>query len=150
MMFQAAETGSMSTEDKTKHNGIEEAKQQNKSSHGNEVKYFTHCNTTISIFYPFNFAINGLPSKGKNDSLNQSFINITFAFKRTIRREKAVFSNRNCLSPKVIEYSNTETLEAWRPTDIELSATHAIKFIQNDLLRLYFTPGFQAISFPLV
>lgn len=40
----------MSTEDKTKHNGIEEAKKQNKTSHGNEVKYFTHRNATISVF----------------------------------------------------------------------------------------------------
>lgn len=40
----------MSTEEKTKHNGIEEAKKQNKSSHGNEVKYFTHRNAAISVF----------------------------------------------------------------------------------------------------
>lgn len=41
MMFQAAETGNISTaEDNTKHNGMEEAKTRlNKSSHGNEVKY---------------------------------------------------------------------------------------------------------------
>ena len=50
MMFQGAETGVMSTEDKTKHNGNDEPKQQNKSSHGNEVKYFTHCNTPFQFF----------------------------------------------------------------------------------------------------
>ena len=43
----------MSTEDKTKHNGIEEPKKQNKSSHGNEVKYFTHRNAAISVFSVF-------------------------------------------------------------------------------------------------
>lgn len=38
-MFQGAETGNISAEDKTKHNSIEEAKKQNKSSHGNEWIY---------------------------------------------------------------------------------------------------------------
>ena len=50
MMFQAVETGVVSPEDNAKHKGSEDPKQQNKSSHGNEVKYFTRCNTTISIF----------------------------------------------------------------------------------------------------
>lgn len=45
----------MSAEEKTKHNGSEEAKKQNKSSHGNEVKYFTRCNATISFFSAFKF-----------------------------------------------------------------------------------------------
>ena len=40
----------MSCEDITKHNGAEEPKKQNKSSHGNEVKYFTRYNTILSVF----------------------------------------------------------------------------------------------------
>lgn len=39
MMYQGAETGVMSTEDKTKHKGNDEPKKQNKSSHGNEWIY---------------------------------------------------------------------------------------------------------------
>ena len=69
----------MSTEDKTKHNGIEEPKKQNKSSHGNEVKYFTHRNAAISVFSVFKL-------RKKHFSFEQQLEKIlTILYQHTIR-----------------------------------------------------------------
>lgn len=103
----------MSTEDKTKHNGTEEAKKQNKTSHGNEVKYFTHRNATISGFFRVKtsqetFRLRATTAKIPVISLSayNLYLNGQFVL------QKDVFPKRNCLNPKVIEYSNIETLEA--------------------------------------
>ena len=103
----------MSTEDKTKHNGIEEPKKQNKSSHGNEVKYFTHRNATISVFSVFklrkkHFCFDWITGKSLNSPLStyNSYLNQLFEV------QKAVFRKRNRVNLKVIEYSNIETVEA--------------------------------------
>ena len=103
----------MSTEDKTKHNGIEEPKKQNKSSHGNEVKYFTHRNAAISVFSVFklrkkHFSFEQPSGKNLDNSLStqNSYLN------EVSEVQKAVFRNRNRVNPKVIEYSNIETVEA--------------------------------------
>lgn len=100
MMFQGAETGLMSPEDNAKHKSSEDPKQQNKSSHGNEVKYFTRCNTTISIFHPFDFTQIGLPSKENYGSAKQFFVHVTSVLKRTIRRGKGRFSKSKLPEPK--------------------------------------------------
>ena len=53
-MFQGVESGSMPAELKTKHISSEEARQQNKSSHGNEVKCIPRAATqSFCFFYLF-------------------------------------------------------------------------------------------------
>jgi len=103
----------MSTEDKTKHNGIEEPKKQNKSSHGNEVKYFTHRNATISVFFRIKTSQETFQLRvttGKN--LNNPLSTYSLYFNEIFDVQKAVFRKRNRVNPKVIEYSNIETVEA--------------------------------------
>lgn len=54
MMFEGEDSSVMMTkEDETQHKGSEETEKPNKSSHGNEVKYFMQYNAAISIFSPF-------------------------------------------------------------------------------------------------
>lgn len=54
MMFEGEDSSVMMTEeDETQHKGSEETEKPNKSSHGNEVKYFMQYNAAISIFSSF-------------------------------------------------------------------------------------------------
>ena len=77
MMFQGEDSSVMSEEDKTQHKGSEATEKARKTSHGNEVKYFTRCNATISIFYPLDSSRNDLLSSENEQHLKHFYIIIT-------------------------------------------------------------------------
>lgn len=129
----------MSCEDITKHNGAEEPKKQNKSSHGNEVKYFTRYNAILSVFcVKISQEIFHFRAK-----VSKNLINPSSCWKMWLSRKfkpyKVVFPNRKCLNPKVIEYSDIETPQAYRSAwwkEITLTLYRSFKSIW---LRRYFT-----------
>ncbi|KAJ7354960.1 lethal(3)malignant brain tumor-like protein [Desmophyllum pertusum] len=133
-IFEGAETGDMSAEEKTKHNGSEEAKKQNKSSHGNEWIYGNIANGDLqnNAFIGMAYGPPAKKLKTENDDEANEMEQDQDSNENLVIRSEP-FPEENKSSPPLVTTSDVSEDKKTSPTDAtELSSAVAKQPVITD------------------